>query len=190
MVAVESGDARGVRVADQNLRYWLGIPYAASTEGDNAWAPPQPRPAWSGELDASEWGYACTQPHHGADAPANQSQDCLNVNVYAPIVPAGTMVPVMVFIHGGAYLEGSNQGPFGIYSGAYLASTYGVVVIAVGYRLSVWGWLSLDVHNPGNYGLMDQVAALQWVQRNAHVFGGDPKAVTVQGEVRGREWAG
>lgn len=109
VVTIDTGAIRGVRSTPSNLRYWLGVPYAADTAGANTWLPPQPRAPWAGTRDATTWGFACTQPHHGPDAPSNQSSDCLNVNVYAPAASSGPL-PVMVFIHGGAWLEGSNQG--------------------------------------------------------------------------------
>lgn len=191
VVTVDGGAISGVRAVAANLRYWLGVPYAATTGGDNAWRAPQPRSPWSGTLDASTWGPGCLQPHHNPDCPANQSFDCLNVNVYAPaaLPPGTTSLPVMVFIHGGAWLEGSNQGPFYIYAGSYVAANESMVVVTVNYRLSAWGFAALgaDATEPvrGNFGLLDQRAALQWVQRNAPAFGGDPTRVTVWGESAG-----
>lgn len=187
IVTFSGGSVVGQRVDGQNLRYWLAVPFAASTDGANAYAPPQQRQPWSGTLDCRSWGAGCLQSHHNPDAPANQSYDCLNVNVYAPILPQGAApVSVMVFFHGGAYLEGSNQGPFGIYAGQVFASQHNVVLVAANYRLGPFGWAYTGAGGAtGNYGLMDQIAALEWVKDNIAAVGGDPTSVTVFGESAG-----
>jgi acetyl esterase/lipase len=109
-------------------RQFLGVPFSASTDGANKWLPPQPRAPWDYVLDCSNWGAGCTQAHHNPDVPKNQSLDCLNVNVFAPILPAGATAPVMVFFNGGAFMEGSNQGPFGMCVRAH-AFTYSLRAI-------------------------------------------------------------
>ena len=187
-ITVESGDVLGVRDTSLGVRTWLGVPFADTTAGANAWAAPARRPAWSPAVfNATAFGPGCFSPHHNPDVAKNMSFDCLNANVFAPVLAPGETVPVLVFLYGGAYLEGDNQGPFGIYSGAWFASTQKVAVVALGYRLGAFGWLAaLDGSGiDGNYGLMDQIAGLQWVQRNAAAFGGDAAKVTVFGESAG-----
>lgn len=184
-VTIDSGPVTGVSDASINARYFKGIPFAATTGGVNRWLPPQPVAPWTTPFDASAFGPGCLQTHHNPDVPTVQSEDCLNVNVYTPLnAAAGADLPVMVFLHGGAFLEGSNQGPFGIYDGSYMAQSGNVVVVTSNYRLGVLGCLVTDTLN-GNFALMDQRAALQWVQRNAHVFGGNSSRVTLFGESAG-----
>lgn len=191
IVTISTGQVKGIAAGTANLKYYLAIPYAASTAGVNMFRPPQPRTPWTGVLDCTNWGAGCIQSHHNPDVPANTSFDCLNVNVFTPYnATSSSLLPVMVFIHGGAWLEGSNQGPFFIYSGGYIASQQNVIVVSLNYRLGVFGWLTLgttatgEVIN-GNFGIMDEVAALQWVQTNIGAFGGDPKQVTIYGESAG-----
>lgn len=183
-----AGVATGVASAAGNVSYFLAVPYAASTAGANSFAPPKPRAPWTGKLNASAFGPGCLQPHHNADVPPTQSFDCLNVNVFVP----GTGLPssplaVMVFFNGGAYLEGSDQGPFGMYSGAALAADFGVIVVTANYRLGAFGWLGglPELGITGNFGIADQIAALQWVRDNVAAVGGDPQRVTVFGESAG-----
>jgi len=174
-----------------NVSYWLGVPFAASTEGDNSFRAPQPRAPWAGKLNATAFAPGCLQPHHNPDVPPTQSFDCLSLNVYVPgtALPAAGATPfaVMVFFNGGAYLEGSDEGPFGIYSGASLAATFGVVVVTANYRLGAYGWLGglPELGITGNFGIADQIAALQWVRANAAAVGGDAARVTVFGESAG-----
>ena len=176
-------------VASASVAYFLAVPFAAPTDGTNSFAPPAPRAPWSGALNGTVWGPGCIQPHHNADVPPLQSFDCLTLNIFAPpsaLVPGAAPLPVLVFFNGGAYLEGSDQGPFGMYSGAQLV-TNGVVVCTINYRLGAFGWLGgLPASNiTGNWGLMDMVAGLQWVRDEIAAVGGDPKQVTVFGESAG-----
>jgi len=156
------------------------------------WKPPAPAAHWSGVRDAARFGPACFQLHSGpgniyADDPAIMSEDCLSLNVWAP---AGVKsAPVLLWIHGGALSTGSSSET--VYDGAHLAAQ-GVVVVSINYRLGVLGWLAhpgLSAESPdgvsGNYGLLDQIAALQWVKRNISAFGGDPSNVTIAGESAG-----
>ena len=118
--------------------------------------------------------------------PAEQSEDCLNLNVYAPAgTTAGAALPVIVFIHGGAFQEGSNRGPFGMYEATYGVQQHPVVWVTINYRLGNFGWLALTENVPGNMGILDQRAALQWVADNIAAFGGDSTRVTLQGESAG-----
>lgn len=167
----------------------LGIPFARPPVGDLRWAPPIPAAAWAEERDATEPGPACPQPAGAlASGRVEWDEDCLTLNVWAPEEADG--LPVMVWIHGGGLLRGSSSTP--TYDGAKLAAR-GVVVVTVNYRLGALGYLA---HEPfaaehpdhlaaGNYGLLDQVMALWWVQERIAGFGGDPGRVTVFGESAG-----
>jgi para-nitrobenzyl esterase len=181
---------------------WLGIPYAAPPTGDLRWRAPQPVRAWSGSRNALLPGEPCTQYGSqlgGVGTPGSQqgSEDCLYVNVYSPKLSAGELtsrsLPVMVWIHGG----GNTVGHGAFVDGGVLAAREQVVVVTINYRLGPFGWFvppgnpRLASHGPGdldgsgNYGSLDVVAALRWVQRNARAFGGDPGNVTVFGESAG-----
>jgi carboxylesterase type B len=181
------GTVLGVKAADVNVQYWLGVPFAATTTGANRFMPPQPRAPWSTPLNGTVFAPGCLSPHHGADVPPVTSEDCLSLNIFTPIEPSPTPLPVMAFFNGGAYLEGSDQGPFGMYSGARLAAKFGVVVVTCAYRLGPFGWLALGDGSGvnGNFGLMDQVAALTWIRDHIGAVGGDPGSVTVFGESAG-----
>lgn len=188
IVTIESGKVQGMVAPDSpNVHFFLGIPYGASTADENMFAPPQKPRAWTNVKPVTTYGPACYQSHHNPDAPSYQSFDCLNLNVFAPIPAGAGLLPVMVFIHGGAFQEGSNQGPFGIYNGTHIASQHNVVVVTIQYRLGAFGFMSLggDQGLGGNYGIMDQILALEWVQRNIAAFGGDKMQVTVFGESAG-----
>lgn len=171
-----------------------GVPFAAPPVGDLRWAPPHPVAPWTGERDAGVFGPACPQPQrpdgrpNGGGFSGSTSEDCLNLNIYAP--KAAKHAPVMVWIYGGANVFGSNAVPS--YEGTGFARD-GVVLVEVNYRLGALGFFAhpalTKAAKPGemlaNYGLMDQLAALAWVQRNITAFGGDPKNVTVFGESAG-----
>ena len=179
LVKTESGEVRGV--ASDGVISWKGIPYAAPPVGKLRWRVPQPVAAWSGVRDASKFGPACMQAD---DVP--KSEDCLFLNISRPAT-ASQPLPVMVWIHGGVLLHGSAS----IYPGDALAKK-GVIVVTLNYRLGRLGFFAhpaLAAESPGdvrgNYGYLDQLAALQWVQRNIAVFGGDPKQVTIFGESAG-----
>jgi para-nitrobenzyl esterase len=169
-----------------------GIPYATGPVGPLRWRAPQPVAAWTGVHSATAFGAACTQPHLSDDAWARvgaQSEDCLFLNVWRPAKATKGGEAVMVFIHGGSFTRGAAGVP--LYDGAALARR-GVVVVTINYRLGRLGYFAhpaLTAENAdgalGNYGMMDQIAALKWVQRNIRAFGGDPKRVTVFGESAG-----
>ncbi len=174
------------------LRIFHGIPYASPPVWQARWRPPAPMPPWSGIRSAKQFGPACTQPtRRTASIYANDlgdtSEDCLTLNVWAPA--AALRAPVFVWIHGGSLTSGSSKET--IYDGARLAA-HGIVVVSINYRLGVLGYLAhpeLSTESAlgisGNYGLLDQIEALRWVQRNIGAFGGDPSNVTIAGESAG-----
>ena len=187
-VKVESGWLKGVWADDTkgNTRIFLGIPYATPPVGDLRFAPPQPAQRWPGLKRAEQFGPSCVQRQGALSAPGAQSEDCLTLNVYAPAqIPAGG-APVMVFIHGGAFIAGGSSQ----YNGRRLADTGNAVVVTLNYRLGALGFFShpeLDggAVPSGNAGLLDQQLALRWVKRNIRAFGGNPKQVTLFGQSAG-----
>jgi para-nitrobenzyl esterase len=164
---------------------YLGIPYAAPPVGALRWQPPQPAASWPGVRQATSFASHCPQPGSAFGA-SSASEDCLYLNVYAPAGAGRRDLPVMVWIHGGSLLVGESND----YDPAGLVRD-GVIVVTINYRLGALGFLadSALARTPGgpsgNYGLMDQQAALRWVQRNIRGFGGDPRDVTVFGESAG-----
>ena len=186
VVKVEQGLVSGAR-SDQ-IAIFKGIPYAAPPVENLRWRPPQPATLWSGIRPAVTFGAACLQPtgaaNFGGD-PGPVSEDCLTLNVWAP--QRARNAPVMVWVHGGGHRFGSSSQPY--YDGAAFARD-GVVFISLNYRLAGLGFFAhpaltkeAGAKTPlGNYGLMDQMAALRWVRRNAAAFGGDPRNVTIVGE--------
>jgi para-nitrobenzyl esterase len=174
---------------DGGLTVYRGIPYAAPPVGTLRWRPPQPAPKWEGVRAANEFGRACMQTNTAiANLPA-PSEDCLFVNVWTPATRAAERLPVMVWIHGGGFVAGTPAEQ--LYHGEWLAKK-GVVVVSIGYRLGVFGFLAhpdlsaeSERHVSGNYGLLDVIAGLQWVQKNVSAFGGDPGRVTIFGESAG-----
>jgi para-nitrobenzyl esterase len=187
VIVGDGGPMRGVATPDG--RQFLGIPYAAPPVGALRWQPPAPPPDWEGVLDASQFGNNCPQ-RPGFFGTASTTEDCLYLNVYTPVVqtPVGQQAhPVMVWIHPGAFLVGESD----MFDPTELTQQ-GVIVVTINYRLGVLGWLAHPAltaesgnGSSGNYGLMDQQAALRWVQRNINRFGGDPNNVTIFGESAG-----
>ncbi|GAA2063798.1 carboxylesterase/lipase family protein [Williamsia deligens] len=177
-------------VAYDGLHSWRGIPYAAPPMGDRRFRAPQPPVGWRGVRHCVSFRNAAPQARRYTTTGINKhqpvSEDCLTLNVIAPARRSGPL-PVMVFIHGGAYILGSSQ----TYRGDSLVRATGVVYVSINYRLGALGYLDLTGFSSeartfdGNLGLRDQVAALQWVQRNIAGFGGDPDNVTVFGESAG-----
>ena len=169
-----------------------GIPFAAPPVGDLRWKGPQPAPGWSGVRQADKFGSACLQTDVFGDIyfRDNQpSEDCLTLNIWIPAKPASEKLPVIVWFYGGGFVAGSASEPR--YDGENLA-TKGVIIVNPNYRLGVFGFFSHPElskesgHNAsGNYGLLDQVAALQWVVKNISAFGGDPRNITIAGESAG-----
>jgi para-nitrobenzyl esterase len=169
------------------------IPYAAAPIGALRWARPAPAAPWSQTRDASRWGDLCIQL--GADDQPVGSEDCLTLNVWAPDGAAPGSLPVMVFMHGGSNVVGSASDPWlgvEVYDGAWLAEHGPAVVVTIQYRLGVMGFLAHPAfaaenpeHATGSFGLMDQLFALKWVQRNIALFGGDPQRVLLFGQSAG-----
>ncbi|MBO9670020.1 MAG: carboxylesterase family protein [Sphingobium sp.] len=188
-VTTTLGPVRGLE--SQGVIAYRGLPYAAAPVGARRWRAPQPAAAWTKTRDAFTFGRACPQigsPVPGLP-PEPQSEDCLYLNVWAPARSGGEPLPVILWLHGGGDLVGSASAyP---YWGTQLARK-GVVLVSANYRLGALGFLAhpeLTAESPhhasGNYGLMDIVAALRWVQANARAFGGDPDNVTVMGHSAG-----
>jgi len=198
---VLTADVTGGRVsgvAQDKVSAFLGIPFAADTGGANRWKPPVDPTAWKGVRKADKFGPSCQQvysPNAGMPytkeyvVTGNVSEDCLSLNIWTPARRSAERLPVMVWIHGGGFSGGSSAVP--IYDGANLAKR-GMVVVTINYRLGVFGFMAHPLlakesaHNAsGNYGLLDQIAALKWVQTNVAAFGGDPAKVTIAGQSAG-----
>ncbi len=189
-VEVEQGQLVGVHEGEVDVFH--GIPYAAAPIGERRWTAPSRRVAWEGVRDATEFGPSCIQPEVPAsslyyDPPVETSEDCLTLNIWAR--PDVAKAPVIVWIHGGSLRIGGSDQP--MYDGSEFAGR-GVVFVSMNYRLGVLGWLAhpdLSAESEdsvaGNYGLLDQIAALKWVRANISAFGGDPDNVTVMGESAG-----
>ncbi|KUI26028.1 carboxylesterase [Mycobacterium sp. IS-1496] len=183
LVRTASGALRGTVAPDHRL--FAGIPYAAPPVGALRWRPPEPAPAWDGERQATWSGPRCLQdPGGDLELGRQTDEDCLTLNVWTPPVSEGKR-PVMVWIHGGAFVNGSG----GVYDARRLAAGGDIVVVTVNYRLGTMGFLAHpalgEPGDVGNYGLADQQAALRWVRDNIAEFGGDPTKVTVAGESAG-----
>jgi len=186
---VDGGTLVGRRLAGGAVVAFLGIPYAAPPVGPLRWRPPQPPEPWTGERDATRFAPNAPQYELHPDSlyaggHERQSEDCLYLNVWAPAEPEGDL-PVLVWLHFGAFQYGGASVP--LYDGSHLARA-GLVVVTLNHRLGRLGFLAHPALSresasgtSGNYGLMDQVAALEWVQRNIAEFGGDPGNVTFGG---------
>jgi para-nitrobenzyl esterase len=184
-VQVVTGILQGEVVASG--RQWLGVPYAAPPIGTLRWRPPAPAANWRGVRSATRFGSACLQSATEYDVHRG-SENCLYLNIYAPGRRAGPRrLPVMVWLHGGGFINGSGND----FNGRFLAATARAIVVTVNYRLGPFGWLALKSleqdGTSGDYGLMDQVAALKWVKRNIAAFGGDPHDVLLFGQSAGGE---
>jgi para-nitrobenzyl esterase len=189
---VASGRVSGVHDDKTGLNVFKGIPYAAPPVGPLRWKPPQPAIAWQAVRKADHFGPRCMQRPVFNDMvfrSAGMSEDCLYLNVWTPADSSGKKLPVLVYFYGGGFIAGDGSEPR--YDGASLAQ-HGMVAITVNYRLDVLGFLASPalaaespVHAAGNYGLLDQHAALEWVQQNIAAFGGDPDQVTIGGESAG-----
>ncbi|MGO9512901.1 MAG: carboxylesterase/lipase family protein [Steroidobacteraceae bacterium] len=193
-VRVESGVLSGLN--EGVVHAFLGIPYAAPPIGRLRWRPPQPPVSWKGTLAADHFSPSCMQrPRSGGPwtaeyrIPGRVSEDCLTINIWTPAETGSERLAVMVWIYGGAFKSGSGSVP--IYDGRKLAER-GIIVATLNYRLGVLGFLAhpqLTAESErkvsGNYGLMDIIAALQWLQRNVAAFGGDAQRLTIAGQSAG-----
>ena len=188
-VRTESGTISGIRA--DGLSVYKGIPFAAPPVGDLRWRPPVHAAPWTGTRKTDAFAPACMQVGVSmpGETPPAVSEDCLYLNVWTPAKSASEHLPVIVWIYGGGYINGSASMP--LYWGDRLAQK-GVIVVTIAYRLGPLGFLALPEltresprHSSGNYGLLDQIAALEWIQRNIAAFGGDPKCVTVAGQSSG-----
>jgi para-nitrobenzyl esterase len=189
-VKTTAGVVKGATTADGRIRVFKGIPFGAPATAERRWQAPQPAPAWQGVREATEFGPRCVQGQIFDDIVfTNKSEDCLNLNVWTPAQNADDRLPVMVWIHGGGFQAGS--GAENRHDGTAFARR-NVVLVSINYRLGIFGFFSHPEltkesgrNASGNYGLLDQVLALQWVRDNAAAFGGDPKNVTIFGESAG-----
>lgn len=181
------GTLQGERNGDCYV--WKGIPYAKPPVGEYRYRPPLRPDGWSGIRQATRFGSAAVQPY----ARDQTSEDCLYLNVWSPGAD-GERRPVMVWFHGGGFTVGSGSDP--VFDGTSFASRGDVVVVTVNYRLGIMGFLYLDEAGgdayaaSGNYGILDQIAALEWVRDNIEAFGGDPGRITIFGESAGARSVG
>ncbi|MBP5265790.1 MAG: carboxylesterase family protein [Lachnospiraceae bacterium] len=209
VVHVAEGDLTGVYNADGSVAVYAGIPYAAAPVGDLRFKEPQPAESWDGVRSCDAFGPMAMQPRgntfydslshilgwhdyrvqFGDEYLEDMSEDCLYLNVFVPDGYAGEALPVLFYIHGGSLTTG--QSSYSEYRGEDLAKQ-GVIVVSCAYRLGVFGYYAADDlaaesdnHTTGNYGLLDQIAALRWVHENIASFGGDPERITIAGESAG-----
>ncbi|XP_065704514.1 fatty acyl-CoA hydrolase precursor, medium chain-like [Patagioenas fasciata] len=197
-VETKYGRVRGYRfkvdAAERSVNVFLGLPFAKPPVGLLRFSEPQPPEPWKGVRDATSYPPMCLQDkeaaHFFSDLVTNRkervrlqvSEDCLYLNVYTPVATEKQELPVFVWIHGGGLIGGTGSS----YDGSALVAFDNVVVVTIQYRLGIVGYFSTgDKHAPGNWGYLDQVAALQWIQENIRHFGGDPGSVTIAGESAG-----
>ncbi|MER7928737.1 carboxylesterase family protein [Streptomyces sp. NPDC096057] len=184
-VSIDTGRLKGKDA--ESAHQYLGIPYAAAPTGRLRWQPPQRATSWPGVRNATEYAARCAQSGgYGTPSASTGSEDCLYLNVYTPADAQARhrRLPVLFWIHGGSLKTGSGNE----YDGAQIADSQNAVVVSINYRLGVFGYLNvpgLSAGGDGNYGMLDQIAALEWTQRNIAAFGGDPGRVTIAGESAG-----
>lgn len=201
LVAPASAEQITARVSQGELRCTaadggfkcLGLPYASPPLGDLRFKAPTPPAAWTGVRDATQFASSCLQAKTEYSKAQEGSEDCLYLNIYSPQALSTDVegrLPVMVWLHGGGFINGSGNA----FNGALLAQTARAIIVTVNYRLGPFGWLALPTlaaeapdHSTGNYGLQDTLAALRWVQANIAALGGDPKRVTLFGQSAGGE---
>jgi para-nitrobenzyl esterase len=185
VVAIKSGKVRGTQTSAGGAAF-KGVPFAQPPTGELRWRESLPVKPWTGIRDANAFSAECVQSGPGGPG---SIEDCLYLNVWTPVWPMKTRLPVMFWIHGGGNFAGSTKIP--VYDGESL-SRHGVVVVSTNYRLGIFGFLALPElskesphHVSGNYGILDQILALRWVHENIAKFGGDPANVTIFGESAG-----
>lgn len=196
---VQQGLLTGVAGRSRAVTVFKGVPFAAPPVGPGRWRAPQPAAAWTGTRAATTFSPSCIQTIVEGKHPwsyefmahGEVSEDCLYLNVWTPARAATDRLPVFVFIHGGANVEGSGSIP--VYDGEGLASK-GLVVVTINYRLGIFGFLAHPEltrespdHTSGNYGLLDQIAAVRWVHANIAAFGGDASRITIAGQSAGAQ---
>ena len=199
---IDCGKIRGIAAGNQDITVFKGIPYAEPPVGNNRWKPPIPKKKWQGIYDAVRFGNICPQILPGKDTfyykeffrmevHEKQNEDCLQLNIWTPAESVNDRFPVLVFIHGGGFQTNYSFAPQ--FDGEGLAKR-GIVVVTINYRLGIFGFLAhpeLSKESErgisGNYGLMDQICALQWVKDNIHAFGGDAGKITISGGSAGAE---
>jgi para-nitrobenzyl esterase len=190
-VATQDGLVEGVN--ENGMAVYKGIPFAAPPVGDLRWRAPEPAKPWHGVLKATAYKPRCMQvgPDYPFGPGGPMSEDCLTLNIWTPAKTANAKLPVMVWIYGGSFQNGSASDPF--YLGDNLAK-HGVVVVNINYRLGALGFLALPAltaesvhHTSGMYGILDMIAALKWVKANIAGFGGDPGNVTIFGQSAGSQ---
>jgi para-nitrobenzyl esterase len=196
-VRVEQGQLSGVPGSDPGVGVYKGIPFAAPPTGDLRWRAPKPAADWPGVRKADQFSSTCMQTPYPEGSlyrsePQPVSEDCLYLNIWTAAKSASDKRPVMVWIHGGAFTRGSGSTP--AYNGENFAKK-GVVLVTINYRLGIFGFFAhpeltqeSEHHSSGDYGILDEIAALKWVQKNIAAFGGDPRRVTIFGESAG-SWA-
>ena len=177
---------------EDDVQVFKNIPYVAAPISDLRWRAPQPGPSWAGARDATAFGPVCPQNQKPSQfiPKLPYAEDCLSLNVWSPNTTTAAKLPVMVWICGGSFVTGGAAIP--LYDGTDLAK-HGVVIVSFNYRLGELGFLAhpalasehTDDDATGNFGLLDQIAALKWVQKNIASFGGDPNTVTIFGESAG-----
>jgi len=197
LVQTVNGPVLGIVNTSNDVVSFKGIPYAEPPVGDLRWKEPQPVIPWDDVLDASEFCASCIQNRNYSREPWTEefmvqndiSEDCLFLNVWTPAKSADEKIPVLVYIHGGGFTEGS--GGIAVYDGENLAKK-GIIVVTINYRLGALGFMAHPEltaespnHSSGNYGLLDQIAALKWIKENISAFGGDPETVTIAGQSAG-----
>lgn len=197
-VTVENGRLRGIPCGWPDITVFYNIPYAAPPTGELRWRPPQPAGSWEGVRDCARGSARCYQLGVGRGSfyerefypfEEEMSEDCLYLNVWTPAQSCDEKLPVIFWVHGGAFMTG--YGHSAHFDGEHFAKQ-GVILVTINYRLNIFGWMvhpELDAESTnktsGNYGLLDQIAALRWVRRNITSFGGDPENITIAGQSAG-----
>lgn len=195
---IETGAVRGIACGWPSITVFYGIPYAAPPVGELRWRPPESAEGWEGVKDCARPGPRCPQMGVGKGSfyekefyPVEETmdEDCLYLNVWTPAQSANERLPVIFWVHGGAFLTG--YGHSAHFDGEHFARQ-GVILVTINYRLNIFGWMASpelaaesERHTSGNYGLLDQIFALEWTRRNITAFGGDPDNITIAGQSAG-----